>query len=183
MANTLTWFSHKPSCGLFPCILGLGDKGDWPLSWNQIWPVTNSIHHPYPETGNSRVPYFQCGFSHMPLLLAHKLGSLCNPYYTRDHSLIQEIIRDHSILYYIIDYETSIPVRCFPPFDMEIKTLLDNLHEEVPCSVCQCKFANPKQLPCLRSWSVQRSRSFWDSRYHDHKQNSQKSRYFCSHSK
>ena len=98
----------------------------------------------------------------MPLLLAHKLGSLCNPYY-------------------IIDYETLIPVRCFPPFDMDIKTLLDNLHDEVPCSVCKCKFANLKQLPCLRSWSVQRSRSFWDSRYR--KQNYQKLRIFCNHSK
>ena len=42
-----------------------------------------------------------------------------------------------------------MPVRCFPPFDMEIKTLLDNLHEEVPCSVCQCKFNLRIQSSCL----------------------------------
>ena len=37
---------------------------------------------------------------------------------------------------------------------MDIKTLLDNLHEEVSCSVCMCKFTEPKQLPCLRSFCL-----------------------------
>ena len=37
---------------------------------------------------------------------------------------------------------------------MDIKTLLDNLHEEVSCSVCMCKFTDPKQLPCLHSFCL-----------------------------
>ena len=47
---------------------------------------------------------------------------------------------------------TGLPYSCFLPFDMDIKTLLDNLHEEVSCSVCMCKFTDPKQLPCLHSF-------------------------------
>ena len=35
---------------------------------------------------------------------------------------------------------------------MDIKTLLDNLHEEVSCSVCKTTFTNPKILPCLHSF-------------------------------
>ena len=42
----------------------------------------------------------------------------------------------------------------FLPFNMDIKTLLDNLHEEVSCSVCMCKFTDPKQLPCLHSFCL-----------------------------
>ncbi|CAH3038453.1 unnamed protein product [Porites lobata] len=38
---------------------------------------------------------------------------------------------------------------------MDIKTLLDNLHdEEVSCSVCMCTFTDPKQLPCLHSFCL-----------------------------
>ena len=37
---------------------------------------------------------------------------------------------------------------------MDIKTLLDNLHEEVSCSVCMCKFTDPKQLPFLHSFCL-----------------------------
>ena len=37
---------------------------------------------------------------------------------------------------------------------MDIKTLLDNLHEEVSCSVCMCPFTEPKQLPCLHSFCL-----------------------------
>ena len=44
--------------------------------------------------------------------------------------------------------------RCFPPFIMDIKTLLDNLHEHVSCSVCMCTFTEPKQLPCLHSFCL-----------------------------
>ena len=32
---------------------------------------------------------------------------------------------------------------------MDIKTLLDNLHQEVSCSVCMNTFTDPKTLPCL----------------------------------
>ena len=32
---------------------------------------------------------------------------------------------------------------------MDIKTLLNNLHEEVSCSVCMNTFTDPKTLPCL----------------------------------
>ena len=34
---------------------------------------------------------------------------------------------------------------------MDIKTLLNNLHEEVSCSVCMSTFTDPKTLPCLHS--------------------------------
>ena len=37
---------------------------------------------------------------------------------------------------------------------MDIKTLLDNLHEEVSCSVCMNTFTDPKQLPCLHSFCL-----------------------------
>ena len=38
---------------------------------------------------------------------------------------------------------------------MDLKTLLDNLHDEVSCSVCMCTFTDPKQLPCLHSFCLQ----------------------------
>ena len=37
---------------------------------------------------------------------------------------------------------------------MDIKTLLDNLHEEVSCSVCMATFTDPKILPCLHSFCL-----------------------------
>ena len=37
---------------------------------------------------------------------------------------------------------------------MDIKTLPDNLHDEVSCSVCMCTFTDPKQLPCLHSFCL-----------------------------
>ena len=37
---------------------------------------------------------------------------------------------------------------------MDIKTLLDNLHDEVSCSVCMRSFTDPKQLPCLHSFCL-----------------------------
>ena len=37
---------------------------------------------------------------------------------------------------------------------MDIKTLLDNLHDEVSCSVCMCSFTDPKQMPCLHSFCL-----------------------------
>ena len=37
---------------------------------------------------------------------------------------------------------------------MDIKTLLDNLHDEVSCSLCMCPFTEPKQLPCLHSFCL-----------------------------
>ena len=37
---------------------------------------------------------------------------------------------------------------------MDIKTLLDNLHDEVSCSVCMCPFTEPKQLPCMHSFCL-----------------------------
>ena len=45
-------------------------------------------------------------------------------------------------------------VTFFPTFSMDIKTLLDNLHDEVSCSVCMCTFTDPKQLPCLHSFCL-----------------------------
>ena len=37
---------------------------------------------------------------------------------------------------------------------MDVKTLLNNLHEEVSCSVCMTTFTNPKHLPCLHSFCL-----------------------------
>ena len=37
---------------------------------------------------------------------------------------------------------------------MDIKTFLNNLHEEVSCSVCMTTFTDPKQLPCLHSFCL-----------------------------
>ena len=37
---------------------------------------------------------------------------------------------------------------------MDIKTVLDNLHDEVSCSMCMCTFTDPKQLPCLHSFCL-----------------------------
>ena len=43
----------------------------------------------------------------------------------------------------------------FPPLIMDIKTLLDNLHGKVLCSVCMTTFTDPKQLPaCLHSFCL-----------------------------
>ena len=38
--------------------------------------------------------------------------------------------------------------------DMDIKTLLHNLREEVSCSVCSDIFTDPKQLPCIHSFCL-----------------------------
>ena len=38
--------------------------------------------------------------------------------------------------------------------DMDMKTLLHNLREEVSCSVCSDIFIDPKQLPCLHSFCL-----------------------------
>ena len=37
---------------------------------------------------------------------------------------------------------------------MDIQTLLHNLPEEVSCSVCMCKFTDPKLLPCLHTFCL-----------------------------
>ena len=50
-------------------------------------------------------------------------------------------------------YSNPNPIRV-PPLIMDIKTLLNNLHEEVSCSVCMTTFTDPKQLPCLHSFCL-----------------------------
>ena len=37
---------------------------------------------------------------------------------------------------------------------MDIKYLLENLHDQVSCSFCMCTFSDPKQLPCLHSFCL-----------------------------
>lgn len=37
---------------------------------------------------------------------------------------------------------------------MDIKTLLDNLHEELSCSLCKCTLTKPKQLPCSHNFCL-----------------------------
>ena len=50
-------------------------------------------------------------------------------------------------------FTTANPPR-FPPLIMEKNILLNNLHEEVSCSVCMTTFTDPKQLPCLHSFCL-----------------------------
>ena len=45
-------------------------------------------------------------------------------------------------------------LRRFTPLIMDIQTLLNNLNEEVSCSVCMNTFTDPKQLPCLHSFCL-----------------------------
>ncbi|KAL9979992.1 hypothetical protein ACROYT_G008522, partial [Oculina patagonica] len=50
-------------------------------------------------------------------------------------------------------FSILIPRR-FPRSIMDIKTLLNNLHEEVSCPVCMTAFIEPKLLPCLHSFCL-----------------------------
>ena len=47
--------------------------------------------------------------------------------------------------------------------DMDLATLLYNLHEEVSCSVCSDLFTNPKQLSCLHSFCLKCLKGWYET--------------------
>ena len=72
----------------------------------------------------------------------------------RDWSVFRLIntISDHKPL--LFEAFSILNSHRFPPSIMDIKTLLNNLHEELSCSVCMNTFTDPKQLPCLHSFCL-----------------------------
>ena len=70
-------------------------------------------------------------------------------------SLVWVTKQDLTAISLIVNNKPPIFQNCLPlSFSMDIKTLLDNLHAKVACSVCKCTFTDPKQLPCLHSFCL-----------------------------
>ena len=75
-------------------------------------------------------------------------GQSCAKLVSLTHKILQCI--QHS-------FRRSVSFTTFATPDavnMDIQTLLNNLHEEVSCSVCMSKYSDPKQLPCLHSFCL-----------------------------
>ena len=77
-------------------------------------------------------------------------------YYNKCHKKVHPVTKQNFVDLSTASFEfkTFDRNRRVASLTMDIKSLLDNLHDEVSCSVCMCPFTEPKQLPCLHSFCL-----------------------------